>query len=105
MILVLLGPPGAGKGTQGVRIVQRCGVPKVSTGEIFRDLAASGTPLGLEARGYWSQGKLVPDDIVERVYPGTSSHAPPGQAACPKPPNHGISRRWRLWVLRTAELF
>jgi adenylate kinase len=64
MILVLLGPPGAGKGTQGVRIVERCGVPKISTGEIFRDLAAAGTPLGLEARNYWSRGMLVPDDVV-----------------------------------------
>jgi adenylate kinase len=64
MILILLGPPGAGKGTQGARIVDKCGVPKISTGEIFRDLAAAGTPLGLEARKYWSQGKLVPDDIV-----------------------------------------
>lgn len=64
MILVLLGPPGAGKGTQGVKIVERCGVPKISTGEIFRDLAAAGTPLGLEARNYWAQGKLVPDDVV-----------------------------------------
>jgi adenylate kinase len=64
MILVLLGPPGAGKGTQGIRIVERCGVPKISTGEIFRDLAAAGTPLGLEARNYWSQGKLVPDEVV-----------------------------------------
>jgi adenylate kinase len=64
MILILLGPPGAGKGTQGARIIERCNVPKISTGEIFRDLAASGTPLGLEARKYWSQGKLVPDEIV-----------------------------------------
>ncbi len=64
MILVLLGPPGAGKGTQGAKIVQRCRVPKISTGEIFRDLAAAGTPLGLEARSYWIQGKLVPDNIV-----------------------------------------
>lgn len=64
MILVLLGPPGAGKGTQGVKIVECCGVPKISTGEIFRDLAAAGTPLGLEARNYWAQGKLVPDDVV-----------------------------------------
>lgn len=64
MILILLGPPGAGKGTQGVRIVKECGVPKISTGEIFRDLAAAGTPAGLEAKSYWSQGKLVPDETV-----------------------------------------
>lgn len=64
MIAILLGPPGAGKGTQGARITAQCGVPKISTGEIFRDLAASGTPLGLEAKSYWSAGKLVPDEIV-----------------------------------------
>lgn len=64
MILILLGPPGAGKGTQGARIVEMYGIPKISTGEIFRDLAAAGTPLGLEARRYWSKGKLVPDEIV-----------------------------------------
>jgi len=64
MILVLLGPPGAGKGTQGAKIVECCGVPKISTGEIFRDLAAAGTPLGLEARNYWSRGELVPDEVV-----------------------------------------
>ena len=64
MIAILLGPPGAGKGTQGARITAQCGVPKISTGEIFRDLAAAGTPLGLEAKNYWSAGKLVPDEIV-----------------------------------------
>lgn len=64
MILILLGPPGAGKGTQGALIVERCGVPKISTGEIFRDLAAAGTPLGIEARNYWAHGKLVPDEVV-----------------------------------------
>jgi adenylate kinase len=64
MILVLLGPPGAGKGTQGARIVEKYRIPKISTGEIFRDLAAAGTPLGLKAKEYWSAGKLVPDEIV-----------------------------------------
>ncbi|MEP6754042.1 MAG: adenylate kinase [Chthonomonadales bacterium] len=64
MILILLGPPGAGKGTQGGRIVEACGVPKISTGAIFRDLAAAGTPLGLEAKSYWQRGELVPDETV-----------------------------------------
>jgi adenylate kinase len=64
MIAILLGPPGAGKGTQGRKITAQCGVPKISTGEIFRDLAAAGTPLGLEAKNYWQAGKLVPDEIV-----------------------------------------
>lgn len=64
MILILLGAPGAGKGTQGARLVEKYGIPKISTGEMFRDLAAAGTPLGLEARTYWSRGQLVPDEIV-----------------------------------------
>ncbi len=64
MILILLGPPGAGKGTQGERIVENYGLPKISTGAIFRDLAAAGTELGLKAKTYWSAGKLVPDEIV-----------------------------------------
>jgi len=64
VILVLLGAPGAGKGTQGVRLAEKHGIPKISTGEIFRDLAAAGTPLGLQAKSYWSQGQLVPDEIV-----------------------------------------
>ena len=64
MIAILMGPPGAGKGTQGNRITAVCGVPKISTGEMFRDLAAAGTPLGVQAKSYWSNGKLVPDDVV-----------------------------------------
>ena len=64
MILILLGPPGSGKGTQGARIIEQYRVPKISTGEIFRDLAAKGTNLGLKAREFWSAGKLVPDEIV-----------------------------------------
>src|SRR5688500_14829891 len=64
MILILLGPPGSGKGTQGARIIEKFKVPKISTGEIFRDLAARGTELGVEARKYWSAGKLVPDEVV-----------------------------------------
>ncbi len=64
MIYILLGPPGAGKGTQGVRIADANGIPTISTGGIFRDMAAAGTPLGLQAKSYFSQGKLVPDEIV-----------------------------------------
>jgi adenylate kinase len=64
MIIILLGAPGSGKGTQGELIIEKYRVPKISTGEMFRDLAARGTPLGIEARKYWSAGKLVPDDIV-----------------------------------------
>ena len=64
MIIILLGAPGSGKGTQGARITKKYRLPKISTGEIFRDLAAQGTPLGLDAKTYWSAGKLVPDETV-----------------------------------------
>jgi len=64
MRLVLLGPPGAGKGTQAVRLAQRLDVPAVSTGDIFRTNIAGGTPLGLTARSYTDAGKLVPDEVT-----------------------------------------
>jgi adenylate kinase len=64
MIYILLGPPGAGKGTQGVRIASENKITNISTGSIFREMAAAGTALGLEAKSYSSQGKLVPDEIV-----------------------------------------
>ena len=64
MILVLMGPPGSGKGTQGARISELYGIPRISTGDTLREMAAAGTPLGLEAKKYSSQGLLVPDEIV-----------------------------------------
>ena len=67
MNIVLLGPPGAGKGTQAERMSGAYGVPQISTGDIFRANLAAGTPLGLEAKGYMDAGELVPDDVVERI--------------------------------------
>ena len=64
MRIVLLGPPGAGKGTQGDRLADRCGVPKYATGDILRDAVRRHTPLGLEAKRYMDAGELVPDDVV-----------------------------------------
>jgi adenylate kinase len=64
MILVLLGAPGAGKGTQAVGLAADLGAPHVSTGELFRAHLGEGTPLGLEAEGYMSRGELVPDEVV-----------------------------------------
>jgi adenylate kinase len=64
MNIVLLGAPGAGKGTQAARIVEAYGTPHISTGDIFRKAVADGTPLGLEAKRYMSAGELVPDDVV-----------------------------------------
>jgi adenylate kinase len=64
MRLVLVGPPGAGKGTQAEFISAHLGVPKVSTGDIFRANVSQGTPLGQEARKYMDAGDLVPDEIT-----------------------------------------
>jgi adenylate kinase len=62
--IVLLGPPGAGKGTQGERLAERCGVPKYATGDILREAVRRDAPLGREARRYMEAGELVPDDVV-----------------------------------------
>jgi adenylate kinase len=67
MRVVLLGPPGAGKGTQAERMVERFSIPQISTGDIFRANLAKGTPLGLEAKKYMEAGGLVPDEVVERI--------------------------------------
>jgi adenylate kinase len=60
----MLAPPGAGKGTQGQRIADRYGVPRISSGDIFRAETASGSPLGNQLRGYLDAGDLVPDNLV-----------------------------------------
>lgn len=64
MIVVLLGPPGAGKGTQGERIAASLGVPKIATGDVLRAAVKAGTPLGLEAKGFMDRGDLVPDAVI-----------------------------------------
>ncbi len=64
MNIVLLGAPGAGKGTQAARMVERYGVPHISTGDIFRKAVADGTPLGLKAKEFMDSGQLVPDEVV-----------------------------------------
>jgi len=61
---ILLGPPGAGKGTQAVKIVEKYNVPHISTGDIFRENIKNGTELGKKAQEYMNKGELVPDDLV-----------------------------------------
>jgi adenylate kinase len=61
---VLLGPPGAGKGTQAVKLVEKYGVPQISTGDIFRKNIKEGTELGKKAQEYMNSGQLVPDELV-----------------------------------------
>ena len=64
MNLILLGPPGAGKGTQAQRMEDRYHIPQISTGDILRGAVKESTPLGIRAKGFMDQGQLVPDEIV-----------------------------------------
>jgi adenylate kinase len=67
MNLILLGPPGAGKGTQAVRLSEHYAVPHVSTGDIFRENIKQGTELGKKAKEYMDRGELVPDQVVIQI--------------------------------------
>ena len=64
MKIILLGAPGAGKGTQAELISQKLGIPTISTGNILRAAVKAGTPTGLEAKSYMDAGKLVPDEVI-----------------------------------------
>jgi len=64
MRLIFLGLPGAGKGTQAVRLSSKTGIPQISTGDILRKAVKDGTPLGEKAQGFMKLGKLVPDDVI-----------------------------------------
>ena len=67
MRLVLMGPPGAGKGTQAVGLADRLGIPHISTGDIFRANVTQGTPLGIEAKRYMDAGEYVPDGVTNAM--------------------------------------
>src|SRR3990172_12067471 len=64
MRLVLLGAPGAGKGTQAKKLIEKYSVPQISTGDLLRAAVAAGTPLGKEAKAVMDKGELVPDKVV-----------------------------------------
>ncbi|MEZ5097372.1 MAG: adenylate kinase [Nocardioides sp.] len=64
MRLILMGPPGAGKGTQAKFIAEHFGIPAISTGDIFRANVSQGTPLGIEAKRYMDAGEYVPDEVT-----------------------------------------
>jgi len=67
MRLILLGPPGAGKGTQAKILIEKYGIPQLSTGDILRAAIAARTPLGLEAKAIMDRGDLVSDDVVNAI--------------------------------------
>ena len=64
MFILILGAPGSGKGTQGKLLAERLGLPKITTGDLIRAAMRDGTPLGVEAKKYYDEGKLVPDSVV-----------------------------------------
>lgn len=74
MRIVLLGPPGAGKGTQAVQLAEKLGVPQISTGELFRENITSGTKLGLEAKKYLDAGDLVPATLTNALVDDRLDH-------------------------------
>src|SRR3546814_45698 len=67
MRLIVIGPPGAGKGTQAQRLVERYSIPQLSTGEMLRVAVATGTEIGREAKAIMDRGELVPDDVVTQM--------------------------------------
>lgn len=64
MYILLMGPPGAGKGTQAEKLIRDYGIPQIATGDMFRAAAKSGTALGKEAKSYMDKGALVPDSVT-----------------------------------------
>ncbi len=74
MRIVLLGPPGAGKGTQAVQLAEKLGVPQISTGELFRENISGGTKLGLEAKKYLDAGDLVPATLTNALVDDRLDH-------------------------------
>lgn len=78
MRMLLIGPPGAGKGTQAVRVAESYGIPAISTGDIFRANVAQGTPLGLQAKEYMDRGAYVPDDLTNALVLDRLAHSDAG---------------------------
>ena len=74
MRLVLVGPPGAGKGTQAVYLAEHYSIPHISTGDIFRANLKAGTPLGQEAKSFMDRGELVPDSVTNAMVKDRLTH-------------------------------
>lgn len=73
--MLLVGPPGAGKGTQAARLSEAFGIPAISTGDIFRANVRDLTPLGVEAKGYMDRGEYVPDSLTNSLVADRLSHS------------------------------
>jgi len=74
MRLILMGPPGAGKGTQAAAVCHRYAIPAISTGDIFRANVSAGTPLGVEAQTYMNAGEYVPDEVTNAMVRDRLAH-------------------------------
>ena len=89
MKIILLGAPGAGKGTQSEIISRKLGIPTISTGNILRAAVKEGTPIGLQAKSYMDAGKLVPDEIIIGIirsgWPSPTAQAASSWTAYPVP--------------------
>ena len=92
MKLILLGAPGAGKGTQAEILSKHLNIPTISTGNILRAAIKNGTPVGLEAKSYIEAGQLVPDAVIAQA--ATSLTVCPGPSRRRKP--------WRPWALTST---
>ena len=96
MRVVLLGPPGAGKGTQAQKLAEKLGIPQISTGDLFRDNISNGTELGLEAKRYLDAGDLVPVRADQRAgrRPARTTPTPPtGSSSTATPARWSRPRR------------
>ena len=96
MKMILLGAPGAGKGTQAERLCKVLDIPTISTGNILRAAVKNGTPTGLKAKAFMDAGKLVPDEVIigiitERLAEDDSTGWPPGSSVHSGPPPSGPS--------------
>lgn len=80
--LLLIGPPGAGKGTQAALLSQHFGIPAISTGDIFRYNVKNQTPLGVEAKGFMDRGEYVPDSLTNSLVRDRLSHDDASVAFC-----------------------
>lgn len=78
-IVLIMGPPGAGKGTQAAHIVEQYGLEHLATGDVLRNAVAAGTPLGLEAKTFMEAGKLVPDEVTIGLLRDLMSKLPEGR--------------------------
>ena len=97
MIIVLLGPPGAGKGTQAERMVQKYSLAYISKGDILRSAVKSGSPLGTKAREYMEKGQLVPDELVVNIVKERLLEPDCARGACWAASQVGIRpRSWRV---------